>query len=165
MKPRTMLHEVADVRQGSATYATDIPTSEGADARRQRVFGLQQFAYSERVKPRYASPMEDNSALAELRKGDIVVGLSGEVLGETVLVGRRFDGAVLGRDCAAIRLMSDSGLIPDWFYAWTRTQDYRGQVEREVAGTAIRRLTPHALRSLSVPMFTQEEQQRLAGNC
>ena len=79
-----------------------------------------------------------------------------------MIVGRRFDGAVLGRECAAIHVTDLDRVIPSWLYAWTRTQDFRGQVEREVVGATIQRLTPRGLRGLSIPLLPLREQERVA---
>jgi hypothetical protein len=156
---RIRLDAVADVRLGNVF---DKPASPDTVAPPPRVFGLAEFQYTARAKPRFVTLMEDDPPPIELRRGDVVIGLTGRHVGDTVLIGKRFDGAVLARDCAAIRLTPGVPLISKWLYAWTRTQDYRGQVEREVVGATIQRLTPRALRGLSVPLFSLEDQAGLA---
>jgi restriction endonuclease S subunit len=156
---RIRLDEVAEVRLGNVV---DKPANPDAIAPPSRVFGLPEFQYTARAKPRFIAQREDDPPPVELQKGDVVIGLTGRHIGDTVLIGKRFDGAALARDCAVIRLTPGGPMISKWLYAWTRTQDYRGQVEREVVGATIQRLTPRALRGLSVPVFTSEDQARLA---
>jgi restriction endonuclease S subunit len=158
MTERIRLDEVAEVRLGNVVDKAENPDT---DALPPRVFGLPEFEYTARAKPRYVALMEDDPPPVELRTGDVVIGLTGRHVGDTVLIGKRFDGATLGRNCAVIRLTSGGPLISKWLYAWTRTQDYRGQIEREVVGATIQRVTPRALRGLSVPLFGVEVQGQL----
>jgi hypothetical protein len=162
MTDRLRVEEVAEVLVGHVADSVDDPIDESPSS--PRVFGLPEFAFSERIKPRFALLIEDGPPSAILRRKDVVIGLAGQHVGDSVIVGRRFDKAVLGRDCAAIRVTVDDRdrVLPEWLNAWTRTQDFQRQVEREVVGATIQRLTQRGLRGLLIPVFPLKEQERMA---
>jgi hypothetical protein len=161
---RVDIEDVAQVLVGHIADTVDDPIPESLHS--PQVFGLPEFTFSERVNPRFALLMDDDSATI-LQQGDVVIALAGQYPGNSIIVGGlyvggRYDGAVLGRDCAAIRVTDVDAMISDWLYAWTRTRDFREQVMREVVGSTIQRLTPRGLRGLSVPLLPLQEQRRIA---
>ncbi|MHB1582390.1 MAG: restriction endonuclease subunit S domain-containing protein [Acidimicrobiales bacterium] len=161
MIPRAALDEVAEVQVGTALDARDNIDSETL-LEPLRLLGLREFSYQDRVVPRYATIPPNGPPPVIVSRGDVVVALTGQRVGEAMIVGRRFDGSVIARDCARVRVKANSGVTAQWLHAWMRTQDYRGQVEREVVGGSIRRLTPKALRRLMVPIISTTEQHDFA---
>ena len=123
------------------------------------VFGLDQVA----GRPLELPPCIDESALPKrvtrLRAGDVVLALVGRT-GRAALIGPHYDGAVLDRECAAIRVHDPAGAVTaGWLHLWARSGDCRTQMDAHTTGATIPRVPVSAVRRFTLPLVSREEQQ------
>jgi hypothetical protein len=126
------------------------------------IFGLDQVA----GRPLELPPCIDESDLPKrvtrLRGGDVVLALVGRT-GRAALVGPQYDGAVLDRECAAIRVHDPAGVVTaEWLHLWAGSGDCRTQMEAHTTGSTIPRVPVSALRRFTLPLVSREEQQAAA---
>ena len=143
---------MADVLQGRVPAKT-IDTGQGT-----RFFGIAEISGQE---PRSLEAGTDLSRAVYLQTGDIVIALLGD-LGKSAMIDDRAAGAVLGRECAALRITQNERLLPSWLHAWTESQDFRQQIARHASGTTMPRVSTRTLADLVLPLPSLSCQQELA---
>jgi hypothetical protein len=112
--------------------------------------------------PRVVDPEVDLENAIHLQVGDVVVVLLGEsALGAAALIDDRAEGAVLGRECAALRVTANDYLLPSWLYAWTKSRHFDEQVRRHASGGSMSRLSVRALEEFALPLPPRCHQERL----
>jgi hypothetical protein len=156
MNRQAILADVAEVSPGSS-IDRKRRTHDGV-----AIFGLDQVA----GRPLELPPCIDESNLPKrttrLRAGDVVLALVGRT-GRAALVGPDYDGAVLDRECAALRVHDPAGLVtPEWLHLWVRSGDCRTQMDTHTTGVAIPRVPISAVRRFTLPLVPREEQQAAA---
>jgi hypothetical protein len=92
-----------------------------------------------------------------LEKGDVVLPLIGR-LDRVLQVTGGQAGAILDRECAAVRLREDVPVTSDWLYLWARSSDCRLQMEWRLSGV-IPRVRARDIRLLQVPIVGVHEQE------
>src|SRR5216684_3481061 len=113
--------------------------------------------------PRMVLPEIDLSHAAYLERGDVVVALLGD-LGKSAVVDDRGAGAVLGRECAALRISASDQLLPAWLEAWTRSEHFKNQVAGHTSGSTMPRLNRRALADFTLPIPSMSYQEELAAD-
>jgi hypothetical protein len=108
-----------------------VPAKVTDDGDGPRFFGILEISGH---APRMLEPGISLEHAVYLRAGDVVIALLGEGgLGATALVDDRSEGAVLARECGALRVGALT-LLPSWLYAWTYQQRLEAEIDRlEVA--------------------------------
>jgi hypothetical protein len=156
MVQRTRIGDIADVLRGT----TAANTVDEANA--PRFFGLAEISERRISEPRYPDQTADLSRAVYLKAGDVVIALLGR-LGESALIDEQLAGAVLGRECAAIRLRGQGvAVTPGWLYAWTRSHAFRQLVETRSSGTTMPRLSVRSLKELEIPIAPMDLQRSTA---
>jgi hypothetical protein len=151
---RIELEQLADVHVGSSSDEVGELSSESAP-----LFGLPELLGTDRQR-RFVVLKDGRSGLTRVRAGDLVVALAGPSAGRSALVGQDHVNDVLGHECARIRITGDS-VSAAWIQIWTRTSDYRGQIERALTGSAFPRLSRKSLREMWVPVPAMDQQDQL----
>lgn len=96
-----------------------------------------------------------------VRAGDIIVALQ-HAGAPIVQVPPEWDGAVLDRRCATMRIRAADAVIPEWLALWARSSNYDHQVAARSAGTTVARVSSRELLEVSVPLPDLETQRRIA---
>lgn len=112
--------------------------------------GIAEITAGGAAVPRQVPAEEVPLHAPRLRAGDIAIALMSSI-GSALLVTARHDGAVLGRECAALRPSSDEVTGP-WLYVWTQSQDFADQVERYTTGGTMPRLSRRSLAAFTLPV-------------
>jgi len=105
---------------------------------------------SDRERPTRRAPATDDKAIV-LQPGDVVVARLSNIGASTLVTPDRLAGAVLGRECVALR-PTDQGVTGDWLYLWTLSEHFLEQVRRSTSGGVMPRLDGKALRNFVVPV-------------
>lgn len=154
MTHQVVLRDVARVLNGLT------PANTSTEREGPLFFGQVEVSAGGSGEPRYVRAGVDLSRGVPLREGDVVVSLLGQV-GRSSVVPRVYEGAVLGRECAAIRLQDTAHLLNGWLLAWTRTHGFLRQVERHASGSTMPRLRRGDLESFSLPVADITAQRRV----
>jgi hypothetical protein len=145
------LGDVAKVLQGRVPAKT---IEHGAGP---RFFGIAEISGH---PPRVVEPGVDLSQATSLQKEDVVVALLGD-LGKSAIVDDSGDGAVLGRECAALRVSNPDRLLPSWVFSWTQSPHFKAQVTEHASGSVMRRVKARALADFLLPLPTLSYQREL----
>lgn len=143
------LSEVADIHL--RTNAPELEDSEDGTL----LIGLREISVEGTGTARYIGKESSTRALVEVRKGDVVVALRGNV-GDSILATRHHEGAVLDQGCALIR-PNDEEVTGPWVYLWTQSQQFRDRVSRASTGATMPFLSSRALADLTIPIPTAEQ--------
>ncbi len=131
-----------------------------ADGDGPRFFGIAEISAHGATAPRYVDPVADLDEAVFLQPGDIVVALLGDI-GNAVMVNERAAGAVLGRECAALRVTAAGHVLPSWLYAWTASQEFKSQVMLHTSGTTMPRVSTRAIEDFTLPLPSLDRQREL----
>lgn len=155
MTTRGILRDVVEVFNGTVPAKT-VDASSGV-----RFFGIAEVSTGGPSSPRYLGDDVDLSKAVYLQPGDVVVVLLGDI-GRTTLVDNEYVGAVLGRECAAMRVRAPQKLESAWLYAWTRSQEFRTLAKGSATGDTMPRLRTRVLEEFAMPLPDYTAQQRVA---
>jgi restriction endonuclease S subunit len=140
-----------------------VPANTVEDPVGPRFFGIAEISARGRSAPRYiergTEQLEDAAILEE---GDVVISLLGKI-GDATIVDAAAAGAVLGRECAALRVVAEDVLLPAWLSAWTASDEFRSQVARDTSGTTMPRLSTRALENFTVTVPSLDRQGEIDG--
>ena len=153
MTERYELRSVVDVLRGT------IPASDFHDDGTERFFGITEIGQSGQGPVRRVTVATQGRKVVRLEKGDVALVLMGRI-GTSTLVDDADAGAVLGRECVALRVAS-LDVLPEWLYAWTRSPDFGDQALRRVKGTTMTRLGTRDLLSFTIPVPAVERQEEI----
>lgn len=146
--------DVAEVLRGTVP-ANTIELTDGT-----AFFGLAEVTAGG-VLSRSPEPGAPMDRAVTLQTDDVVVALLGRI-GDSVLVDEAAAGAVLGRECAALRVRSrESRVLAGWLNVALRSSQVRQQAQRMATGTTMPRLTVRRLGELRIPIPAVEEQRAL----
>ena len=96
-----------------------------------------------------------------LRANDLVIAAM-DSKRRVYMVPESAEGAVLGRECLAVRVESTwHPVSAHYLLAWMNTADFRRQADAMAAGIAMPRLTQKSLGSLEVPLADSARQDRI----
>lgn len=147
------LGDVAQILRGQ------VPAKVSDEGDGSRFFGIAEISGH---IPRVVESGVDVEHAVHLQAGDVVVALLGErTLGAAALVGDRAEGAVLGRECAALRVTARGRLLPSWLYAWTKSRHFEEQVRRHASGGSMSRISIKYLAEFTLPLPPRPDQERL----
>lgn len=152
MIPYVRLGDLATTLQGR------VPARTTDDQDGQRFFGMAEISGHQ---PRVVEPQIDLSGALYLEPGDVVVALLGEV-GKSAMVDRRSVGAVLGRECAVLRVTAEDRVLSAWLYAWTQSPHFKTQIAQHVSGATMPRVSVRALKEFVLPLPPLPQQHELA---
>jgi len=80
----------------------------------------------------------------------------------SLLIDDELAGAVLGRECLALRIATpNSPIRPAYLAAWTRSPEFQTLASAGMVGTTMPRLSPKTLGSFLIPILSQERQMRI----
>jgi restriction endonuclease S subunit len=145
------LDDVAEILKGQ------VPAKVSDEGDGPRLFGIAEISGH---APRVLEPGTSLERAVYLRTGDVVVALLGERgLGATALIDGRADGAVLARECAAMRV-SAPGLLSTWLYAWTKSEHFNEQIRRHASGGSMSRVNVRDLADFRLPLPPRSHQER-----
>lgn len=138
-------------RLGDLTLALRgrVPANTVDEPGGRRFFGIAEISARGRSTPRYVEPGTDVEHPVVLGEEDVVVSLLGNI-GDATLIDRANAGAVLGRECVALRVTSPDILRPAWLCAWTTSEEFRSQVAQNISGTTMPRLSTRLLENFTV---------------
>jgi len=106
-------------------------------------------------------PDDDGPEPTYLQLGDLVIS-SLDPKRRVLMVNELADGAILGRECLAVRPESNRQFFaPKFLMAWMKTDDFARQADALTTGTTMRRLTPRSLGEIQVPLLTSKHQERV----
>ena len=159
MIQRIPLNKFARVLKGT-TPAPQVSSAEGLP------FVGQSEVSSGGTSPLRRVPVlldEDSPEAIYLQLGDLVIS-SLDAKRRVLLVREEASGAVLGRECLAIRLESNwQPVVPAFLMAWMKTDDFFRQADALTTGTTMPRLTQRSLEAVQVPLLTPKRQERVTG--
>jgi restriction endonuclease S subunit len=157
MSQRITLNKFAEVLGG----ITPAPTEDSADG---ALFIGQSEVGSGGTQLLRRVDLHSDEDLGEpiiLRAGDLVLA-SRDSRRRVLLVTESTDGAVLGRECLAVRLEGSwRPVTPTFLMAWMKTDDFRRQADTLVTGSTMPRLTKRSLASIEVPLMNANRQALL----
>jgi restriction endonuclease S subunit len=139
-----------------------VPAKPTDGAHGEPFVGITEISAGGAAAPRYVEADDVPPEAPRLLNGDVAVALMSSI-GSTLLIRTRHEGAVLGRECAALRPRTPE-IAGSWIYVWTQSEDFVQQVERHVTGTTMPRLSRRALSDFTLPLpdiDTQMEVQAL----
>jgi restriction endonuclease S subunit len=142
-----------------------VPANTVPDPDGPRFFGIAEISARGRSAPRYVERSSSVEDAVILIGGDVVVALLGNI-GDATLVDDINAGAVLGRECVALRVTSPDALRPAWLCAWMSSEEFRSQVAQNTSGTTMPRLSTKALADFTMavpPLEKQVEIEELVG--
>jgi Type I restriction modification DNA specificity domain len=138
-----------------------VPANTVPDPDGPRFFGIAEISARGRSAPRYVEHGSNVKDAVILVEGDVVVALLGNI-GDATLVDAVNAGAVLGRECAALRVTSLDVLRPAWLCAWVSSEEFRSQVAQNTSGTTMPRLSTKALDKFTVTVPVVDKQVEVA---
>jgi hypothetical protein len=153
MSATRRLGELAVAKRGR-TPATTVSEPTGP-----RFFGTAEISARGRGAPRFVSPEIELEGAVFLQEGDVVLPLMESTATAAVITADNA-GAVLGRECAALRVTS-SDLRPAWLSEWAASDDFKFQVAQHVSGTTMPRLPLKALETFTITPPPLEDQLAL----
>ncbi len=124
-------------------------------------FGLSEISSGGATAPRLVAKDDVKPGAPRLVVGDVAVALMSNI-GASALVTPRHAGAVLGRECVALRVRGPE-LSGAWIYVWTQSADFHDQVQRHISGTTMPRLNVRGLAGLTLPLPSRDLQTRAEG--
>jgi restriction endonuclease S subunit len=133
-----------------------VPAKPTDDLDGEPFVGIAEITAGGAASPRYVVADDVPSGAARLKVGDVALALMSSI-GSSLLIGARHEGAVLGRECAALRPQVPE-ITGSWLYVWTQSEDFAQQVERHVTGTTMPRLRRRALSDFTLPLPDLERQ-------
>ncbi len=152
------VHDVAEVLRG-VTPAKTVD-GEGDEPKGPPFFGLHEITDGGTTS-RFLEQSVSTDRAVLLRQGDVVVALLGAI-GAVAIVNEETDGAVLGRECAALRLRSgEDRLTSEWLELVFESWPVRERARAMATGQTMPRLTPKALGELALPVPRREVQDTL----
>jgi restriction endonuclease S subunit len=158
MKGEHTIGEIAEVLRGATPakrVETDLEEPKGIP-----FFGLHEITDGGTTH-RSLEPSVSTERAVILRRGDVVVALLGAI-GTAAIVSEETDGAVLGRECAALRLRSgEDRLTPEWLHLAFESWPVRERARAMATGQTMPRLTPKALGELVIPTPPLKVQAKL----
>lgn len=102
----------------------------------------------------------DATGTERLRPGDVAIALIGQP-GAGLIIDEALAGAVLARDCVALRVDPGHPLISrGWLHAWVQSEHFKRQVEARTRGSGIRRVSRRDLAMMRVPIPAGDFQDR-----
>lgn len=102
---------------------------------------------------------DDGPEPTYLQLGDLVISSLGPKR-RVLMVNELADGAILGRECLAVRLPSNRKYFtPKFLMAWMKTDDFVRQVDALTTGMTMPRLTQRSLEDVQVPWLTPKHQE------
>ena len=114
-------------------------------------FGLEEISHGG-VVTRHVEPVLDLHRAVYLQEGDVVVALLGN-LGRFAVVSEAAAGAILGRECAALRILpGETRVTPQWLRLTLGATPFRRRAQMLATGTTMPRLLPRALAEISIPL-------------
>ncbi|MGH9169723.1 MAG: restriction endonuclease subunit S [Acidimicrobiales bacterium] len=152
---KARLGDVARILKGTQpTNTVDKPSGP-------RFFGVAEISADGGGPVRYTAKDADLARAVLLQDGDVAIALLGG-RGHVALVGSGQAGAVLGRECAVLRVVDSNRLVPAWLYAWVTSQEFRTAALATARGATMPRLNVRALEELEVALPSREAQQETA---
>ncbi len=152
------VQDVAEVLRG----VTPAKTVDGIgdEPKGPSFFGLHEITDGGATS-RFLEPSFSVERAVFLRKGDVVVALLGAI-GAVAIVNDATDGAVLGRECAALRLRSsEDRLTSGWLQLVFESRPVRERAQAMATGQTMPRLTPKALGELTIPIPPRDVQDKV----
>lgn len=150
MPGRRVLGDLVDVVSGA------VPAKPTDDLHGVPFVGIAEISAGGAASPRHVGVDDVPPGAARLQIGDVAIALMSSI-GSSLLIRDRHEGAVLGRECAALRTRTPE-VTGSWLYVWTQSEDFAHQVERNVTGTTMPRLNRRALSEFTLPLPDLEQQ-------
>jgi len=123
-------------------------------------FGLEEISHGG-VISRYIEPELDLRRAVYLEHGDVVLALLGNI-GAAAVVSDAAAGAILGRECAALRLRpGEPRITPQWLRLALGASPFRLHARAMATGTTMPRLSSRALGEMTIPVPPSEVQRDL----
>jgi hypothetical protein len=155
MSSELRIDEFAEVLRG----VTPSKTTLGPDG--PPFFGLHEITQGG-LAGRFVESEVDLDEAIFLQPGDVVIALLGNI-GDAAVVNEEAQGAVLGRDCGAIRLRSGEDRVPpQWLRIVLQSEPLRERIQSMTTGTTMSRLNIKFLASFSVPVPTADQIRKFA---
>lgn len=127
-----------------------VPAKPTDDADGEPFVGITEISAGGAAAPRHVSADAVPPGAPRLMNGDVAVALMSSI-GSSLLITPRHEGAVLGRECVALRPRTPE-IAGSWIYVWTQSEDFAEQVGRHVTGTTMPRLSRRALSDFTLPL-------------
>jgi hypothetical protein len=152
-------------RLGELTRALrgQVPANTVAQPYGPRFFGIAEISARGRGEPRYVDPEVELRNPVTLEDGDVVVALLSNI-GDATVIDADGAGALLGRECVALRITARNLILPAWLCAWMDSTEFRFQVSQHTTGTTMPRLSVRALENFTItvpPLARQVEVDEL----
>ena len=149
---RVALEQVAEVIRGTP-LDRKARTDDGIP-----VYGLDNLSERDTDLPPCIPESDLPRSAHRLREDDVVIALIGHV-GRAKRIRQEQAGAVLDRECAALRLQPGTNPItPGWLLVWLNSSDFRNQIEPRQRGATMQRVRADELRTLQIPLVPPERQ-------
>jgi hypothetical protein len=142
------------------TLRGQVPANTVAEPDGPRFFGIAEISARGRGEQRYVDPDIDLRDPIILREGDVVVALLSSI-GDATVIDARNDGAVLGRECVALRITAINELLPTWLCAWMDSEEFHFQVAQHTSGSTMPRLRIQALEDFTITIPPLAQQRRI----
>lgn len=155
MTTHVRLRDVARVFAGTVPAKTDDTPGQ------PEFFGIAEISAEGAAPLRYVEEGTNLDKAVFLETGDVVIALLGDV-GHAALVDDEHSGAVLGRECAALRVNDSTILRPIWLYAWARSAVFKSLAQAMATGATMPRIRTRAIEEFEVPLPPLRQQDKLA---
>jgi restriction endonuclease S subunit len=153
MNPTRRLTEITIALKGRTPANTVFEPAGSA------FFGIEEITAHVAVPTRFVPPGTDLDGAVFLEEGDVVVALLGRI-GAAALISTQTSGAVLGRECVALRIATPD-IRPAWLCEWFGSDEFRAQAAQHVSGTTMPRLPVKALSQFAISPAPVEDQAAL----
>lgn len=153
--PRRTLGDLAEVIRGAAPAK---PTDQDTG---RPFFGISEISAGGATPQRFVAADDVPPGAHTLVHGDVAIALMSNI-GASALITARHAGAVLGRECAALRSRT-ADISGSWLYVWTQSADFQQQAERHVSGTTMPRLSLRSIPDFTLPVPDLDTQLEVQG--
>jgi restriction endonuclease S subunit len=140
-----------------------VPANTVSEPEGPRFFGIAEITARGHAAPRYVEYDPDvvDDAVV-LQDGDIAMSLMSNI-GDAALIDTSSEGAVLGRECVALRVTRPNVILPAWLSAWTASEEFKSQVALHTTGTTMARLGLKPLSGFTITVPAIETQRPVEG--
>ena len=139
-----------------------VPANTVTEPHGPRFFGLAEITARGNAAWRfveYDPDIVDN--VVRLQEGDIAMALMGNI-GDAALIDPSAAGALLGRECVALRVRARNAVLPAWLSAWLTSEEFQSQISTHITGT-MPRLSLNALPNFTVTVPPIKRQRDIEG--
>lgn len=143
---------------GELKYGFTASAEEQGTARFIRITDISENGFLIKTEPKYTN-ISDNNIDYLLKKGDLLVALTGATYGKTLLFNENIK-AIYASYLIRIRFLNEN-IIPDYYWAFSQSENYWIQARSLMTGGGQPQFNGNALKEISFPLPPLEIQQEI----